>query len=607
MNRQIRNSISSQFPEFIRSNENYSGFIEFIEDYYDFIKVVDVVDQKNIDITDYIDKFLLEQAVGFSGLQNLTKAQLRIVAQNLIDLYKSKGSAESYKLLFNILYQKDSELFYPSTQIFKSSDAKWNRDVSVRFKITSGILNSLEGVFAQVISGSDITNINITRIQKVKDSVDIFEAFVDVNYKLIFPNGGTIQSDSFTGILVKSTNGKKIITAGTGFVVGDIYDIENSGGVGTKIKITGVTPDSGIRAFDIVQIGFGYSTPFTINVSPNTLNTIAAINNLSIKTLNASSVVTQQIDMVSNDNLNKITESVLIAKHDYTSGNYLVDNTYVGQLISNVSSDTLSATQDNTGSATISFSLGYVFEYPGYYSTNTGFSSDSSYLQDGKYYQQFSYVIKADAQYQEYENIVKTLIHPAGLKSFGEYTINKQLDIVVNIIERLSNLNTSISDSTISSEKITSKIVIKNIVNESISTLEKLAKTLTRNIQDTVTNSDVISNRVTKPVIETVSTTEPIFIKQIDKSILDTVSYFENVVRNFNKNILDTSQATDSGCVIIGDMYFLYSEMVSYNFPYWDCGYVTNETPINDTSYITVDSANSKLLVQSTKTLKSNG
>lgn len=57
--------------------------------------------------------------------------------------------------------------------------------------------------------------------------------------------------------------------------------------------------------------------------------------------------------------------------------------------------------------------------YVGYFSDNSGKLSSSKHIQDGTYYQQFSYEIKTQISFDKYFDVLKKIIHPAGLKAFG--------------------------------------------------------------------------------------------------------------------------------------------------------------------------------------------
>lgn len=64
----------------------------------------------------------------------------------------------------------------------------------------------------------------------------------------------------------------------------------------------------------------------------------------------------------------------------------------------------------------------------GYWKDNRSFTSDNIYLQDSFYYQNYSYEILATRMISTYEKFVKDLIHPAGMKMFGRYSVNSFID-----------------------------------------------------------------------------------------------------------------------------------------------------------------------------------
>ena len=52
-----------------------------------------------------------------------------------------------------------------------------------------------------------------------------------------------------------------------------------------------------------------------------------------------------------------------------------------------------------------------------------GFLSDKKFIQDSYYYQKFSYVLKTGTNIADWSNAFTRLVHPAGLKFFGEIVI----------------------------------------------------------------------------------------------------------------------------------------------------------------------------------------
>ena len=76
------------------------------------------------------------------------------------------------------------------------------------------------------------------------------------------------------------------------------------------------------------------------------------------------------------------------------------------------SAPTLSTTTGDRN-AELTAGLGAYATYPGYYTGTTGLLSGVPKMQDNKYYQNFSYVLKTDFDVNDYRDIVKRLVHPS--------------------------------------------------------------------------------------------------------------------------------------------------------------------------------------------------
>jgi len=62
-----------------------------------------------------------------------------------------------------------------------------------------------------------------------------------------------------------------------------------------------------------------------------------------------------------------------------------------------------------------------VFTYPGRYLNDDGHLSSFNFLQDGKYYHNYSYVVRIKQAISRYRKALKSLVHPAGMSLFGEH------------------------------------------------------------------------------------------------------------------------------------------------------------------------------------------
>ena len=117
---------------------------------------------------------------------------------------------------------------------------------------------------------------------------------------------------------------------------------------------------------------------------------------------------------------------------DYLTSEY-VDGTYAGTLLREFSLTFRNAQNESSDPAIVEIDLGALAKYPGYFETNNGFLDDSIYIQDSKYYQAFSYVLKLDERLASYSSVVKTMLHPAGMALFGEFNITNNYDLSIEL------------------------------------------------------------------------------------------------------------------------------------------------------------------------------
>jgi hypothetical protein len=130
---------------------------------------------------------------------------------------------------------------------------------------------------------------------------------------------------------------------------------------------------------------------------------------------------------------------------DYITETY-VDGTYAGSLIREFSLNSRNAQVDADDPAIININLGAIARYPGYFETNNGFLDDSIFIQDSRYYQAFSYVIKIDERLESYKSAVKTMLHPAGMALFGEFNITNTYNLSLALESLVKSLGIGLED-----------------------------------------------------------------------------------------------------------------------------------------------------------------
>jgi hypothetical protein len=139
--------IKRQVPEYVR--EEYPLFLSFLEAYYEFLETKQtgknndltskLKDLKNIsDIDSSIDDFENQFFNTFGSLIPVDAvADKSFLLKNALPLYQAKGSENSFKFLFRLLFGEEATLSYPKNNVLRASDGKWQIDKVL--KITADI------------------------------------------------------------------------------------------------------------------------------------------------------------------------------------------------------------------------------------------------------------------------------------------------------------------------------------------------------------------------------------------------------------------------------------------------------------------------------------
>jgi hypothetical protein len=274
----ISSIVASQLPEFIR--DEYQTFVDFLKAYYEFLETTqkDPTTLRDIDTT--LDAFItyfkseLAQKIPYSTVDE------RFLIAKIKDLYLAKGSESSFKLLFRILFNKDITLQYPSTQMLRASDGKWNQDVSIFVRILIGNPQDIVGKLVDIVTQTKVVRVLVDRRQYVEVEVDRAIRISDDVYEFIIDRRffGTISVGDqlryldnnnnliFNGLILPTTASLKIEQAGTGFKVGDLYNINNFQGYGSIMKVSEVTSTGGIKQGQFIKYGTGYTTDFSSSI-----------------------------------------------------------------------------------------------------------------------------------------------------------------------------------------------------------------------------------------------------------------------------------------------------------------------------------------------------
>jgi hypothetical protein len=292
--------IANQLPDFVRTE--YPVFITFLEKYYEFLDEENQVNnfllnyEKNFDINrtldTFIPKFKNQYAQNFPlGAQIDDRRLIKFIKQ----FYEAKGSEKAIELLFRILYNERTEIFYPSEQILRASDGIWIEDVTLKLAVDSSItanpfdlssktvrITYYENISSVIYERTIETNIsNVTKFAYVFPAVYELVTSLPKTANIVVPGAGASANALVSGGQVKAIVGdtNKTFNADTavnltnntitipshGYSTGDVVIYDKNGGT----IVTGLT---------------NYTVYFVISVNANTIKIATSAGNATLGT-----------------------------------------------------------------------------------------------------------------------------------------------------------------------------------------------------------------------------------------------------------------------------------------------------------------------------------
>lgn len=98
---------------------------------------------------------------------------------------------------------------------------------------------------------------------------------------------------------------------------------------------------------------------------------------------------------------------------------------------------------DNSRSGTAELTLLHQGQSEGYFKSTKSFLSSDKKLQDGDFYQEFSYQIKSALPFEKYVDVLNKVLHLAGTKPFGAVVHDSITNSYINAVSYTSNIATA--------------------------------------------------------------------------------------------------------------------------------------------------------------------
>lgn len=419
--RTISNTIEKVIPVSVFENLHFANLFEayyrFCEETGQYYKESRLL-ADSIDISTADEKYLKSFKSEMMRLfPDDIHTNLRFFLQFTHAFYNSKGSLDSFKFLFKVLYDSDDvDITYPSEYILKTSDGEWSSRFLMKIENFFDLNSDGELDTSESIIGKSITGLTSKASAFISDIVSYDANMIELHLELL---DGEFQLDEIVKIssldpanplklsarVIPSLSSYKIIDGGSGYIANKKINIKSPGdGYYFSAKIGSVDPLTGkILSIEILDSGYNY------------LYDMPELNLDDILMFNTDEYL-QDVPYYANQNNNpsyyqECECSILSPVVRYTS--------------------VFRAHAQKRKVATIELINQAVYKESGQYNNARSFLSDDWKLHDGYFYQEYSYVINTNIDFAKFKKPITDLVHPAGTKMFYENSGINDLSIDV--------------------------------------------------------------------------------------------------------------------------------------------------------------------------------
>lgn len=409
---------SGLIPEFVR--DNHETFVAFIRAYVEWteknLRLSNLHRVRDVDasVDEFLDGFSSEYLSGFPESLAVSstgaKVDKRLLIKNIRKFYKSKGTEASYQFLFRVLYDTSVEFYYPRSDILRASDGKWVRDRSIRTTQSNGVrlYEAINSRIRQVDSatGTILASGTVERVELYRsEGIEVAEFFLSAIDGEFVP-GEPIEFDAVDSVVRESTvygvlSPLSVVNGGQGYKVGDIVRVSDSPGYRYEYTYSEPAPPGSYTVTIESASAEGASLESPVVATTEDAASSSPSNGVATPTV----AVVERVD--SNGSIKKLRVQTFGIRYDATRALSFV------------------AESESGSGAEFSATVSALVRYPGVYVSNDGHLSSNKRMQDNRYYQTYSYVLRTSLTIDKYREAVKRIIHPAGLAFFGQVLVKR--------------------------------------------------------------------------------------------------------------------------------------------------------------------------------------
>ena len=306
--KKISNIIEDQLPFFVRGDN--PNFTHFLKAYYEWMDQANnaievsksLLDYQDIDKTyDKYFEFLHRELM--PTIPRSILADKKKLAKSIKDLYRARGSEQSYRLLFRLLYNDEIDFYYPGEDILRLSDGRWVIETAVRVgePLASSITNIRTTFEGQSIKGG--TSGATARVDYVVNTLSAGQSVSEMYLLDIvgtFQDGEEVQLTDDTSIfatIVSTTGPLQAVTVQKGGAfhrADDLVSFTATSGSGANGAVTATSDKSAIE-FVILDGGSGYAANAVITLTGGNgfeaEGTIASLSSTEVISINQDTIL----------------------------------------------------------------------------------------------------------------------------------------------------------------------------------------------------------------------------------------------------------------------------------------------------------------------------
>lgn len=231
-----------------------------------------IINLSNVLLKQFLEKLKQQIAPGFEGREIDSDVNQKLFLSRSKDFYQSKGTDESFRILFAALYGEKAEVVKPKEFLFRPSDAQFRKTRDIVVEAVVGDPSKLKNqtLYQDAFPEYDIRGAYATIVDSEKilrGDKTYYQLSVDFDYsKDIDLTGGTVYGD-FTAH--PKTQNTTLVASGS-----SIIDVDSTIGFPEKGQIF-VNGQSGILTYrsktinQFTEVGLANTSTFGINYQIN--------------------------------------------------------------------------------------------------------------------------------------------------------------------------------------------------------------------------------------------------------------------------------------------------------------------------------------------------